>query len=251
MVFTDASIAALQAGGVTTVSVISPGYDAERALGILAEHPQWHVGVHLSLTGAWAPLTPADQVPSLINERGVMWDTTEEVAMHVLPEEARIEWDAQIRKVLDSGVNMTHLDSHMGCYFASPELFMVALDLARTYRVPLIAPYDAARMDGLDPHLLPVASYVGIYQIPEAEETLENRAAAYHELLAGLGRGVHYIFSHHALPDAEHEDLGDLPIRRDDFAYWTGDLSRAALTELGISRINTDSIRDSFLSALE
>ena len=137
-VFTDGSFAALEAGGVTTMSVITPGDDADRAMSIIVQHPEWQAGVHLCLNGGWAPLTPADQVPSLVNERGVMWDTFEEVAANVRPEEARVEWNAQIRKALDAGLRITHLDSHMGCYYAQRELFIVALELSQEYSLSLI-----------------------------------------------------------------------------------------------------------------
>jgi predicted glycoside hydrolase/deacetylase ChbG (UPF0249 family) len=237
-IFTDGSIAVLQSGRISSTSIIVPGHDAERAMEFFADHPEYPAGVHLALTGDWAPLTPREEAPSLYNEVGTMWTTSQEVAANVRAEEARIEFDAQIRTAIEAGVPVTHVDGHMGCCFQSPELFMAALETAEKFNLPLIAPYIPDQMAGLDPDRLCVTSYVGVYQIPGAEETLENRVQAYRELLGGLGPGIHYIYSHHAQPQAETEVTGDLAIRFDDFSFWTSSQSTAMLEELGINLVS-------------
>jgi predicted glycoside hydrolase/deacetylase ChbG (UPF0249 family) len=130
-VFTDASLEALLSGRISSASIIVPGRDADRALAILKDHPELDVGVHLTLNGDGPPLTPRERVPSLYNDKGTMWDTPEEVAARVRPPEARMEWEAQVRKALDAGIRVTHLDSHMACYFQSRELFRAALEPIR------------------------------------------------------------------------------------------------------------------------
>ncbi len=232
--FTDASLQALLAGKLSSCSVIVPGRDADRALAILKDYPELDVGVHLTLNGDIPPLTPRGEAPSLYNDRGTMWDTPEEVAAHVRPAEARREWEAQVRKALEAGVRVTHLDSHMGCYFQTQELFRAALEVAKERHLPLISPYVPGYFSIQEKGLLLVASYVGIYQLEGKPETLQNRTEAYRRLLGGLRPGVHYIFTHHARPQPQDsaEIPGDLAIRTDEFDFWTGELSARLLGEL-------------------
>ena len=233
-VFTDASLEALLSGRISSASIIVPGRDADRALAILKDHPELDVGVHLTLNGDGPPLTPRERVPSLYNDKGTMWDTPEEVAARVRPPEARMEWEAQVRKALDAGIRVTHLDSHMACYFQSRELFRAALEVAKQYHIPLISPYIPGYVSAQERDLFPIASYAGIYRIEGREETLENRAEAYRRLLAGLRPGIHYLYTHHGRPQpgSSAEAPGDLDIRIDEFAFWTGELSERLLNEL-------------------
>lgn len=245
--FTDASLAALESGVVSSASVLAPGHDADRALALLAEHPEYEVGVHLTLTGDWAPLTPKDSAPGLYNENGTMWDTAAQAAAHVKPEEARIEWDAQIRKVLDAGIRISHLDSHMGCYFENRGLYLAALELAKKYKVPLISPSIPPYSGRSAGAHFSVDSYIGIYTLPHGtEETITNRSAAYRELFSGLGPGIHYLYTHHGLP--AEPPFGDLPLRIDEFEFWNGGAD-ALLKEYGIGRSGLAPVVKRFLAA--
>jgi predicted glycoside hydrolase/deacetylase ChbG (UPF0249 family) len=187
--------------------------DADRALAVLREHPDVNVGVHLTLTGGGPAVLPGSDVPGLYNERETMWATVEQAVAHTTPEEAAREWEAQIRKVLDAGIEITHLDSHMGCYFADRRFFRAAFDLAKRYRVPLIAPYIPPYSEPGERELFPVAAYEGIYDLGGAEETLENRTEAYRRLFSRLGPGTSYIFTHHGSPAGDRSELGDLVSR--------------------------------------
>jgi hypothetical protein len=201
---------------------------------LLKDHPELDVGVHLTLNGDFPPLTPRERAPSLYNEKGTMWDTPAEAA-RVRPAEARLEWEAQVRKAQAAGIRVTHLDSHMACYFQSRELFRAALEVATKCRVPLVSPHIPWCLSAQEEALLLVDSYVGIYQLEGKEETLENRAEAYRRLLGELRPGLHYVYTHHGRPQppGAAEAPGDLDIRIDEFDFWTGELSERLLRELG------------------
>ena len=53
-------------------------------------------------------------VPSLVDERGYLWQTVAQVYAHARLDEAEAELRAQIDKALAAGIDATHLDSHMG-----------------------------------------------------------------------------------------------------------------------------------------
>jgi len=74
-------------------------------------------------------------VPSLLNEAGEFAGGPEglllKIAMRGLTEgEVEKEWEAQIRKVRDAGVAVTHLDGHKHVHML-PGLFEIALRLAK------------------------------------------------------------------------------------------------------------------------
>ena len=74
------------------------------------------VGVHLTLTSEyrgyrWRGLTNG---ASLHDDEGFFPATTEEALQRVDAEDARAECRAQIERALSWGVEVTHLDTHMG-----------------------------------------------------------------------------------------------------------------------------------------
>lgn len=241
-VFTDASLAALASGRISSASIIVTGSDAGRAFALFRRHPEYDIGVHLCLNGDTKPLTARERAPSLYSPRGTMWATNTEVAANVLPHEAQLEWDAQVRTALDAGVRVTHLDAHMGCYFQTQALFAAALAVARKYRIPLITPYlPPASAGSFD--FRAVASYTGIYLIDGKAESLKNRIEAYRKLLGGLNPGVHYLYTHQGMAPGNGESFGDLDLRIDESLFWTTVRSTALLRELGIRLIRCSALR--------
>ena len=75
--------------------------------------------MHLTLTSEWknyrwGTVAPRNEVPGLYDGEGYMWKGVLEVYGASTPQEALIEGRAQIRKALESGIPITHIDSHMG-----------------------------------------------------------------------------------------------------------------------------------------
>jgi predicted glycoside hydrolase/deacetylase ChbG (UPF0249 family) len=100
------------------------------------------VGVHLTLTSEyrgyrWRGLTNG---PSLHDDEGFFPATTEEALQRIDAEDARAECGAQIERALSWGVDVTHLDTHMGVLQAGTnrsDLYEIYLDLAEDFRVPV------------------------------------------------------------------------------------------------------------------
>lgn len=108
------------------------------------------LGVHLTLTAEypgyrWRSLTGA---ASLHDADGFLPATVAEVFAKARPQDARAEGRAQIEQALAWGVDVTHLDSHMGANQIDPRFFEVYLDLAVEYRLPLrmVGPGIEARL---------------------------------------------------------------------------------------------------------
>ena len=100
------------------------------------------VGVHLTLTSEyrgyrWRSLTNGG---SLHDGDGFFPATTEEALQRIEAGDARVECRAQIETALSWGVDVTHLDTHMGVLQAGSDradLFEIYLDLAEEFRVPV------------------------------------------------------------------------------------------------------------------
>ena len=100
------------------------------------------VGVHLTLTSEyrgyrWRGLTNG---ASLHDDEGFFPATTEEALQRVDAEDARAECRAQIETAISWGVDVTHLDTHMGVLQAGTnrgDLYEIYLDLAEDFRVPV------------------------------------------------------------------------------------------------------------------
>jgi hypothetical protein len=98
----------------------------------------------------------------------------------------------------------------------------LALEYGTALALPDHMYFDSTRAALAAESLGTSVSLVGIYELPRgAEETLENRRAAYEELLSSLKPGLNHLYSHPARPtDSVKAMYGDHPIRNDDYALF-------------------------------
>jgi predicted glycoside hydrolase/deacetylase ChbG (UPF0249 family) len=61
------------------------------------------------------------------------------VAKNAKPQEAEQELRAQVKQAMALGIHPTHLDSHMGSTFATPELFAAYVKVAHEFHLPFLA----------------------------------------------------------------------------------------------------------------
>jgi len=122
-------------GIVTSATLLVNGVAFDHALEMIRTMPTLDVGVHLSLT-LGIPVLAKDQVQSLIDEKGVFkrLDLTKSLTLD--KREVYAEWRAQIEKALHHSIKITHLDSHHHIHL-HPNLFEVACQIAKEYRLPL------------------------------------------------------------------------------------------------------------------
>ena len=128
-------------GIVTSASLLANGAAFAEAVELARRNPRLGVGVHLNLSNG-APVAGREAVPSLVNPAGEFAEGPEslllKLAMRGLaPSEVEKEWEAQIRKVRDAGVLVTHLDGHKHAHML-PGLFEIALRLAKRHGIGAI-----------------------------------------------------------------------------------------------------------------
>lgn len=141
----DASGQAFESGGITSGSIMVPCPWFIDFAEHYKSHPELDVGIHITLTSEWdfykfGGVLPATEIPSLLDENGYFYPTTEEVGLHANPAEAEKEIRAQIEKAMAYGIKPTHLDTHMGSVMAKPELVQIYMKLGKEYNLPVFAP---------------------------------------------------------------------------------------------------------------
>jgi predicted glycoside hydrolase/deacetylase ChbG (UPF0249 family) len=139
-----ASFDALERNAVTSASIIVPGPWLTEVAAYAKAHPDADLGLHLALTSEWktyrwGPVESKDKVPSLFDPSGYLWPETLPALHNIKPEEAEREIRAQVDRAMALGIHPTHLDSHMGVLFSSPELFAVYVKVAHEYKLPFLA----------------------------------------------------------------------------------------------------------------
>ena len=128
-------------GIVTSTSVLANG--AAFAAGIKAAEsaPGLGVGVHLNLSNG-SPVTVRESVTSLLKPDGQFSGGPESLLLKrarggLVLREVEAEWDAQIQKVRDAGIEPTHVDGHKHVHML-PGLFEIALRLAKKHGIGAI-----------------------------------------------------------------------------------------------------------------
>jgi predicted glycoside hydrolase/deacetylase ChbG (UPF0249 family) len=137
-------------GIVTATSLMAAGPAFAHAVQLSRAAPSLDVGVHLTLV-AEAPLLRCRS--SLIDSNGRLPASAGALACRWLTgrintADVRAEWSAQIERVLENGVRVSHLDSHQHVHIL-PGLFDLTRDLAARYGIPFVrVPVEDLRARG-------------------------------------------------------------------------------------------------------
>ena len=139
-----ASFDALDKKVITSASIMVPCAWLTEVASYAKDHPDADLGLHLTLTSEWkvdrwGSVESNDKVTSLFDPSGYLWPETVSAARNLKPEEAEREIRAQIERAIALGIHPSHLDSHMGVLFSTPELFAVYVKVAHEYKLPFLA----------------------------------------------------------------------------------------------------------------
>ena len=139
-----ASFEALDKGAISSASIMMPTPWVSEVAAYARSHPNADLGLHLTLTSEWdtyrwGSVESKDKVPSLHDSTGSFPSDVPPVATKAKVDEVERELRAQIDRALALGIRPTHLDSHMGALFATPELMATYVKVAHDYRLPFLA----------------------------------------------------------------------------------------------------------------
>jgi chitin disaccharide deacetylase len=128
-------------GIVTSASLLANGAAFASGVELARATPALGVGVHLNLSDG-EPVADRELVTTLLNNRGELEGKPESLLLKlarrsVLLDEIEREWDAQIQKVRDAGIEPTHLDGHKHVQML-PGLFEIVLRLAKRHGIAAV-----------------------------------------------------------------------------------------------------------------
>ena len=130
-----------QEGIVTSTSLIPCGRAFGDAVERLNGCPDLDVGVHLTLVEE-RPVSPPEQIPSLVNRDGRMPASYREftrgwLSGRIRHGDVRRELESQIQRVLRAGLHPTHIDGHQHVH-CLPGLWPMVSSFAEEYHIAFI-----------------------------------------------------------------------------------------------------------------
>lgn len=226
-------------------------------------HPGADVGVHLTLTSEWEtyrwrPISTVDHASGLIEADGCFPRRTQHVAAQASREAAARELRAQVEYALASGVDVTHLDAHMGAA-AVPEFRADYFRLGQEYRLPLglrrsdVARWQARGMSAEDA----AAALADVQRLEEQGVPVfdgatglplndpNDQVACAKERLAALLPGLNLLIFHPAKDSDELRAITpDWPSRVANYRTFMSEALRAFVQEQGIQIVGYRALRD-------
>ncbi len=254
----------LRVGSATCGSIMVPCPWFREAVELAKAGPELDLGVHLTLNAEWpqyrwGPVAGRSAVPSLLDEEGFLPRTSIETVKRAKPEEVEVELRAQLEMALDAGIDVTHLDSHMGTVFFPPFLESYR-KLAVEFRLPVFVVRP-------DPQVLAARGLQGAVEImnwlvgslvadgfpilddfdADSLDFAEGEGLEHNRKRIGrLRAGVSYLICHPARGGEELSAITPGSAHQRDFErrFYGGAEGARAFEEAGVKRIGMRALRN-------
>ena len=250
------TLESMEQGLMTTATLMVPCPWFPALADYARGHTNLDFGVHLTHTAEWkfyrwGPVAPREQVTGLLDPAGCLWPSVEQVYAHATPEEALLEGRAQIRKALAAGVDVTHLDSHMGTLQLDPRFMEAYVKLGVEFDLPLRMASQATMERFQQPKLRALVAAQGIvfpddFVYEELKDESKDVKGFWLRVLQNLKPGVTELYIHAAKPTEELRAItGSWKTRGEEFETFTHDPDiRKAIADRGIIRIGYRPLRE-------
>ena len=210
-----ASFECLDLGAATCGSILVNAPWFMEAVQYCRENPGYDVGVHLTFTCEydtfrWPAISTRDPATGLLDEEGYLWRTREDAVRHVTAAAAEAEMRAQIETALATGIEITHIDTHMGSV-VHPKFLASYLKLAQEYGLPAFLPnitrerLDALKEGEMADAYLEVMEKVDAGDVPTLDEILidtlvpmTDKGEFYRNLVDTVKPGLTHLLFHPA-----------------------------------------------------
>lgn len=251
------------AGLVSSGAAMVPCPWFSAAAKLIADRGGLDIGVHTTLTSEWesyrwGPISTRDSESGLLAEDRCFPRTTEEVWARARPEAVERELRAQIERASGAGLDITHIDTHMGAVI--PRFVDIYVDLAIEYRVPaMFLDPDTSGFTGraevpepirsvlteqlrkIRDHDMPVFDRITSLSLDEPDDRIEQAKRRFDELPAGLS----LFILHPAQDTPELRAIApDWPSRVADYQAFSSDELIRHVRESGVRVIGYRELRD-------
>jgi len=165
--------------------------------------------------------------------------------------EVEIELKAQVNRAYAMGLEPTHLDSHMGCLFQTPELIEIYFKVGQLYNLPVMA-FKEISQELRDRYEVKftVDSLITI----SPEEYAKGPEAYYSNVIKNLQPGLSLLLIHTAYDNEEmkgmnidHPDWGN-EWRQKDFDFFISETCKKLLTEENIRLVTYRQLKEAFFT---
>jgi hypothetical protein len=249
----------LNAGLISSASTMVPCPWFPETARFCRDHPGVDMGVHLTLNAEWAtyrwgPISTRDTASGMLDKDGYFFNNIKAVVQSARPEAVAIELKAQLERALAQGIDVTHVDSHMGTVMHEPFL-QIYMDLALEYKLPLfmlssrtphlnrygIQPGLVDQLNTLEERGLPLFDAITMMPLDDPEDNIGKAKALFDSLQPGLT----YLILH---PSADTPEIRgcapDWPSRVANYAAFSSPELLDYVRQSGIQVIGYRPLRD-------
>lgn len=140
-------------GTITSGAVMVPCPWFPAVAQMCRENPEIDMGVHATLNAEWesyrwGPVSTRDQASGLLDKDGYFNQWHQAVYDNAQPEAVSAEVNAQIERALAAGIDVTHVDSHMGTIM-NPRFIQSYIQAAASKLLPNMLPRLDERLSGM------------------------------------------------------------------------------------------------------
>jgi predicted glycoside hydrolase/deacetylase ChbG (UPF0249 family) len=229
------------------------------------------LGVHLTLNAEkthykWRPLTAPSSKAGLTDANGFFHPDVATTRRKAEPDAVEAELRAQIDGAYQAGIDVTHLDAHMGCAL-SPEFCDIYIRLGIEYRLPVlltstIAAYtpndnlagvteDAHRKGVESARTAGFAIFDAALQTTWGRPPSEPAEPAYKALIESVRDGLTFVCFHFNAPgELELIEPSEAYIRTEEYDVFRNEDFRAWLGAQDLDIIGMRPLRDELRATL-
>jgi chitin disaccharide deacetylase len=250
----EATINAMEKGSVSSASIMVPTPWFSEIAAYTRSHPKADFGLHLTLTSEWKYYkwrSLSAEVPGLNNKEGFLFASVDSVYQSAKLLEVEKELRKQIEKAKQFGIDVTHLDSHMGTLFGNQDYLKLYIQLGREYKVPVMLPKIVTA--SLGSFLTDKDVLVDDIQTANPDNFKNGMENYYKGVLNSLKAGLNVLIIHTAYDDKEmqfvtvdHPDWG-AAWRQADYNFFSGETCKKILKDQDVHVITWREIRDKLI----
>ena len=233
-------------GTITSAAVMVPCPWFPAVAQMCRENPEIDMGVHATLNSEWesyrwAPVSTRDQASGLLDADGYFHQWHQAVYDNAKPEAVEVEVNAQIERALAAGIDVTHVDSHMGTIM-NPLFIQSYIQTAASRLLPSLLP----RMGAQGTQMVEMNEQE--MQLDEPNEQIQMETAK--ELLGNLPEGITHFILHPSIDTAELRSIApDWESRVANYNVFMSDELKMFIEREDIKLIGYRHIRNAMRSA--
>lgn len=142
---------AVDTGCLKSATLMAGGVAFDDAIQLAKKSPSLGVGIHFTLANG-NPVLPSKEIPSLVTEEGIFHGDYIKFLKRYLSgkislSEVRSELAAQLEKILNTGLTLTHFDSHQHLHHM-PGIIEIVLELAESAGIKSMRVANTKLFDG-------------------------------------------------------------------------------------------------------